>query len=217
MFAAPVLLQIDDFEDGTTENWFAGGGPGGQTWPVTNIADGGPAGPGDNFLLLTSTGSQGAGGKLVAQNAAQWAGDYIASGITSIEMDVRNFGQTSLALRLLFEDPVLAPPSNLAISTNELLLPAQSLWTHVTFLIGAGDLTALAGSVDAVLSNTTVLRLFHSPTPTFPGPPLASVLGVDNVTATAIPEPGTALLVSAGVAALTRYRRQPRRRVPDAR
>src|SRR6185295_5265377 len=74
----------DTFQDGTTDGWFAGGGPGGGVPPVPPqvIPTGGPEGAGDQFLQITSNGIAGtAGSRLVALNAAQWAGNYLAAGI----------------------------------------------------------------------------------------------------------------------------------------
>ena len=73
--AAPAqcitLGQIDTFESGTTEGWFAGGGPMGGVPPVppTVIGDGGPGGAGDAYLQLSSNGSATAGGRLVGKAA----------------------------------------------------------------------------------------------------------------------------------------------------
>ena len=210
--AAPILGQIDDFEDGTTEGWIINllgmGAPPAETIP-TNIPTGGPGGAGDNYLQLTSLGTLGAGGRLTAMNVlGDWAGNYLTSGITAIEMDVINLGNTDLDLRLLFEDPIPNPPQNIAVSTNSILLPAGSGWTHVVFPISPDALTAVLGDVNLALSNTTVLRIFHSTTTTFPGEPVAAQLGVDNIEASQLPEPATLALF--GVAAAAALRRRTR-------
>src|SRR5262245_31977559 len=69
--SAVVIGQIDDFEDGTTQDW--GSGSSNPNGPA-NVADDGPAGAGDNFLQLTANGA-GSGGKLVAFCTEQWAGN----------------------------------------------------------------------------------------------------------------------------------------------
>jgi len=89
------------------------------------VPDGGPGGAGDNYLQLTSNGSDGSGGRLVAINVSQWAGDYVALGVTGISASLRNLGATDLSLRLYFADPVLGPPTNEAISTNAIPIAAQ--------------------------------------------------------------------------------------------
>ncbi len=120
-----VAGQQDTFEDGTSEGWFAGIGLfGTHPAPPTNIATGGPGGAEDNYLLLTALGGMGSGSRFAAMNASQWAGDYLAAGITGIGMSVRNFGATDLFLRLLFEDPLAGPPTSVAFSRDAIFLPA---------------------------------------------------------------------------------------------
>ena len=210
--AAAGPIPLDDFEDGTLENWFAGGGPVGGIPPVppANIATGGPGGAGDHYMRVTAIGGGGPGSRLTVMNGTQWAGDYIAGGVTLIEMDLNNEGTTDLAVRLLFEDPIPGPPANIAISDNPFVLPAGSGWLHATFAIASSDLVALLGSATAALSNTTILRIFHSPTDTFPGPPIVASLGVDNITANAapaaVPEPAALLLLLPGAVYLVRKR-----------
>ena len=126
--AAVTLGQTDNFEDGTTQNWLVGllGAP--HPAPPENIPSGGPAGVDDNYLLLTAVGGNGPGNRLTVINASQWAGDYLAAGITGIWMDVNNFGNTDLALRLLVADPLGGPPTNVAFSTDPIVVPAGSGW-----------------------------------------------------------------------------------------
>ena len=201
--AAPAVTvgQIDTFEDGTTQNWIINllgmGAPPPETIP-TNVATGGPAGTGDNYLRLQSTGTGGAGGRLVAMNPAQWGGNYLAAGVSAITMDVNNLGSTELILRLLFEDPVLGPPENIAVSTTGVSIPAGSGWMHIVLPISPAHLTAVEGDVVAALTNTTIIRLFHSTTAGFPPAPISAVLGVDNIAA--VPEPSTMLLLGVGLA-----------------
>ena len=201
----------DTFQDGTTDGWFAGGGPGGGVPPVPPqvIPTGGPEGAGDQFLQITSNGIAGtAGSRLVALNAAQWAGNYLAAGITTIEMDLKNLGATALTIRLLFEDPIPGPPVNEGVTTFGAVLPVGGDWTHVAFAIAPADLTMIFGNANAVLSNTTVLRIIDSPTPT-EAVTIAGQLGVDNIEAAAVPEPATLLITSTGLVALAaRYRRR---------
>jgi hypothetical protein len=198
---AVTLGQVDDFEDGTTQGWVVGTGIGAShPAPPANIPTNGPAGDGDHFLLLTSLGGNGAGSRLTALNPDQWGGDYVAAGVTGIAMDVRNFGNTDLALRLLFEDPASGPPSNEAVSSFAISLPASGDWTHVVFPITPGDLTAVFGSTGAALSNATVLRIYHGTTASFPSNPIVAQLGVDGIRA--VPEPAPTALLAFAIAGL---------------
>ena len=204
--SAAVIGLKDTFEDGTTQNWRINLlGMGSDDNQPVNVPTGGPQGADDNYMLMTSTGLPGAGGRLVALNPAQWAGDYVATGINTIRMDVRNFGEQDLHLRLLFEDPMGGPPENEAL-TQSVLLPAGSGWTPVSFAIRPGSLIVEEGSALLALENTTILRIFHNPEPEGPdeAAPIAASLGVDNIEALAVPEPSSLLLVAGGLAMLIR-------------
>ncbi len=217
--ADPVVLgQVDTFQTGP-QGWLIGfgGGPF-PTTPLPIVTGGGPAGAGDNYLLVSATGQEGPFSRLSAINNTQWAGNYIAAGVNAITMDVRNFGPSDLSLRLLVAGPFgqTGPPGNIAFTTNSIFVPAGGGWTSVTFLIGPEHLTATRGTAVGALTNAGALRLYHNPEPGFGGfnngpPPVNARLGVDNITATAVPEPTTLLLLGtglAGVAAKVRRRRQ---------
>jgi hypothetical protein len=171
------------------------------------VPSGGPAGDDDNYLLLTSLGSGGSGNRLSVINFMnQWVGDYVESGIGGIRMHVNNLGTTELALRLMFADPTVGPPENIAFSTDPIQIPAGSGWTPIEFPVRSSDLTAGIGSVLEALRHTTELRLYHSTAPNFPNPvfPVESItaqLGVDNIQAVPDASP-TALLLAGGMLTL---------------
>ena len=187
----------DDFEDGTTQNWVVGLRGGVPRFPPVNVPTGGPAGDGDHYLLLTSVASifSDPGNRLVVINLTQWTGDFLGAAVNFITMDVNNLGATDLDLRIRVEDPD-APPSNtpthIAVSTDAVFVPAGGGWTRVVFPMSPGHLTPLKGDVALALSNVAELRIFHSPTATFPGPTIDAQLGVDNITArvTSMPPQG---------------------------
>lgn len=219
--ALAIPVSPDTFQDGTTQGWVANLlGMGSHPAPPANVADGGPMGVGDNYLLLTAVGGGGNGSRLSAINASQWAGDYIAEGVLGIEMHANNLGMTDLFLRLAFEDPLGGPPTNIAYSSDPIFLPAGSGWTFLFFPIGPSFLTAGLGDVETALHTATLIRLYHSEADNFPNPisPIEAIeaqLGVDNISAFApvplIPEPATLLLVATGIGAAAATRRRPGR------
>lgn len=207
-----VLNQTDTFQTGLN-NWFAGGLGMGQTPPVppSVMTSGGPAGAGDAFMIVTASTPTGAGSRVVAINGAQWAGNYLAAGIGSIAIDLKNLGNTALTIRLLFEDPMGAPPADEAVTNFGAVLPVGSGWMHFTFPTAPASLTALDGSATAALTNATLLRIINAPAVGDAVQQLG-VLGVDNITArgpvASVPEPSTVLLALTGLAAAGLLRRK---------
>lgn len=194
---AAIIGQIDTFEDGTVQGWVVGIGPVGGVHPAppANIATGGPAGGGDNYLQLTAVGGGGPGSRLSALNLAQWAGDYTAAGIGRIGMDLINLGTTDLSIRLFVENPMGGPPVDTAI-TDAFLLPAGGGWQHALFNVTPAGLTVLGGDVNVLLANVTALRIFHGIAAGFPPETVTGQLGVDNIEALEIPEPATISLLA---------------------
>jgi hypothetical protein len=209
---AVTITQVDDFESGTTLGW--GVGPGANPTPPINVSSGGPAGADDNYLLVRASGGSGPGSKLAAFNTAQWAGDYLAAGIGTIGMNVRNFGPEDISLRLAFVEVTGGPPTNLAITSTAAFLPAGSGWQFVTFDVSPDALTALVGSSTGALSNATELRLFHNPSADYPAPPVGppainAQLGVDNIRA--VPEPAATSLMLAALSGIVLWNRRKAR------
>ncbi len=204
--AAPIVGQVDTFQTGS-QGWIVGFGAGPvPRTPLPTVTGGGPAGAGDNYLLISGTGLREPFGSVSAINDTQWTGNYLAAGVNAITMDVRNFGPSDLSLRLIVAGPFgQGPPGNIAFTTNSVFVPAGGGWTSVTFLIGPEHLTATRGTAVGALTNAGALRLYHNPEPGFLGrdngpPPVNARLGVDNITATAVPEPTTLLLLGTGLA-----------------
>ena len=96
---AITLGQIDDFEDGSTANWFTQGG----SVTFTNINNAGPMGAGDNALNADVPA------RLVITNETQWAGNYVAARVTQISLDVRHQYSFPLALRIGIANGLFGP------------------------------------------------------------------------------------------------------------
>jgi hypothetical protein len=191
-FAAPAasisLPQIDDFQDGTLQNWSGGASP-------TNIATGGPAGSGDRFLQISSNNSN-----LGTSNVVQWTGNYTAAGVVKLNFELNNLGPNPLALRI-----ALFGANARFTTTDETVLPPGSGWVSVDFVLDSASLTQTNGSATLAqtLANVDTLLIRHDPDPISPQGeqnPVTGTLGIDNITA--LPEPGAALLRIAGIAAL---------------
>ena len=198
--AAVSLGTIDTFEDGTTQGWFAGlflDPP----VPPHVVATGGPNGTDDAYLLVTAQGGNGPGSRLNTMNVSQWAGNYAAAGITTIEMDARNFGDTTLTIRLVFANPSGGPPTAMAFTNTAAVLAPGGGWSHLVFPIDAGALTAALGTVGTVLSSATELRIMHNVGADTAADPVVGILGVDNISAgpQPVPEPATAVLMLAAL------------------
>jgi len=194
--SAIVLGQVDTFEDGTTMGW-AHGVPG----YLLNVATGGPAGAGDHFLRLIADGV-GQGGRLTTFNLQQWLGNYIAAGVTNIEIDLRNEGATPLSIRLAFksENTMNAP----GYLSTPMLLAVGSGWQHFSIAFTPGSFTAIGGPAafntffstglgDARIINETGATNLN-------GDFITGQLGIDNIRA--VPEPATVSLLAGGLVAV---------------
>lgn len=193
--AGVVLNQIDTFSDGSLQGWEEGSiSPN----PPTNEPTGGPAGAGDRFLRNASSGGPLAGSRQVTFNRAQWAGNYNAAGVSRISMNLANFGQTTLYMRVAVESAQVA--GAWWASTSPVQLPAGSGWQTVDFDLTPGSMSDLTNgllSLPAVLENVATLRVLSARfNPAFVGDSMVSVVGMDNVRATAVPEPATGALIA---------------------
>ncbi len=195
---AIVIGTLDNFQDLTTQGW-EGAAP-------VNQPSGGPAGVGDAFLQITSTGGNGPGSRLATDNSApRWTGDYLSAGVTAIEADFLNLGTTTLEMRIV----VFHGSINRFTSTVADVVPADGAWHHMVFALDAGSLTRVLGTdtYEQALSSVDNLMLRHnSGSPSAGGTPIASSLGIDNIQA--VPAPGPAGLLAVAVGALSRRRRR---------
>jgi hypothetical protein len=198
--AAIINGQVDDFEDGSVHDWSGG------AFPI-NIATGGPAGAGDNYMQVTSAGGGGAGGSMATYNDFQWSGNYLANNVTSISVDMKVFSGPSLSMRLL----LLFGAGGNFTSTLPVSLPNDGQWHTLIFPINAGSLTDVSGgfgNLNTTLSNLPRMMIRHqagAPLGQGGTTPVAANVGFDNIIA--IPEPGSLFLLAAGLAVITRRRR----------
>ena len=177
---AIVPNQFDNFEDGTTQGW-GSGNP--NPTPPANITTGGPTGTDDNYLRVVSNGGSGAGSKLVVMNSTQWTGDYLAAGVTSISMHIKNFGTTTLNMRIVLEGP-----GGNFWSVNPMVVAATSDWQLISFSVQAANLTG-GLNVNSTLSGVTGVRILHSAAGGSKGDAVAAQIGLDNITAVSQPVP----------------------------
>lgn len=182
IFSQVSAGQVDDFEDGTTQNWFEGSGTG----PI-NVSTGGPDGVDDNYLMDTATGTAGPGGRLVIRNLGnQWFGDYTSESIVTITFDARA-EINDLDLRLSITG------SGGKFSTNNFVtVTAGSGWTEVSLSILPSDFVSVSdGSgggppgtdIALTLASVSELRILSSPTPAWAGEIIEAEMHLDNITA----------------------------------
>ncbi|HET6572127.1 MAG TPA: hypothetical protein VFG68_00870 [Fimbriiglobus sp.] len=200
--------QVDNFEGGTAANWTQGalGAPG--------VVTGGPTGTADHYIRITASGGFGAGSRLTVLNRVQWTGNYIAAGVTAIEMDLLNSGSSQLKMRIGFKSGQLQNDPGYS-STTAFDLDADGQWHHAVFPLSAGTMTAVGSpaAFDTFMTSVAEMRILHSISPDLNGDTISTVVGVDNIRAVAapVPEPTGALAaaaVAAGLAGMFARRRR---------
>lgn len=198
---APNLL--DDFQSGTTLGWIGS--------PTSNVSDAGPAGAGDNALLVS------VGNRAAIYNQSQWTGNYIGAGITKLAMDVRNVSQTTLQLRIGIANGAFGPggDGDTYVSVTPITVPTDNAWRRIEFDMSPSAFsphntnTNPAPSAAAALAALTHLRILHNPNPNdFRGATGALEFYLDNIQA--VPEPAGGALAALGFATLAARRRRRR-------
>jgi len=170
-----MALALDDFEDGTTQDWGSGGS---HPSPPSNVANDGPLGAGDNYLRVQATGS-GAGGKLVFfKSVSPWAGNWTSSGYTEVRASVANFGSTTLSLRLAAEGP------GGWWSTSPVTV-SPGTWQPIVFNVTPGNFSAANGGLSTNLTSTLAavgtVRIVHGLTSDFRGDNVVADTGFDGL------------------------------------
>ena len=191
---------LDDFEDGTLGGWAP---PAGNT---SNVP-GGPVGS-TRALEIRSAG------RLAAFDAGADIAGVIDPSVVAIEVDMSRSASAAdpLEIRLVLFGPGTA---NRWTSTQAQLLPADGLWRTYSFSILESDLTQVAGgnSYSDLTSDLNRIMFRHnSGAPSAVGTPVSfgeSPFFIDNVTAVAVPEPGSLVVVGmAGLLSLAGVRRR---------
>ena len=190
---AANLGQKDDFE-ATLGGWQVGSaGTGGSPTLQTT---GGPSGAGDGYMRLNSTGGIGALSKLVVFNQSSWGGPYTSFG--AISMDLANLGQSTVQMRIALTDT----SGGVFIYEDPIVLPPDGQWRDALFVLDPGNFTNGANFATG-RNNIREIRILHSASAgSIVGDTFAATVGVDNIEAVVIPEPGTAFLVAVGAVAL---------------
>jgi hypothetical protein len=204
--AAVNAGQIDDFEDGGLANWANG-----AVQPI-NVGSGGPLGLNDNYLQVTSDGS-GINGRLTIFNRSQWLGNYVVTGVNEIDLDLNNFGSTTLSIRLAFKSGAFNGASGYLTSTAFSLAPGSG-WQHFSFSITPATMTAFGAPSDfnTFFSNPAEFRIINEVgTSDLNGDLITGQLGVDNIAAAAVPEPSVLALVGLSVCGFCVYYKKRRR------
>lgn len=169
------------------------------TTPVRNIPTGGPAGARDAYIQVTSDGS-GSGGKLTVFNRDQWLGDYVAAGVTTIEVDLLNQSSISLSIRMAFK----TGPGSTGVPgylTQAMVLPVGGDWQHFTISLAPADLIPVGGPAPWPNFFIGEVRFIHEVgTSNLTGTPVVGQLGIDNIHA--VPEPTITTLVLSGTLVL---------------
>lgn len=186
--------QIDNFQDGTTQNWTND-----TATAVTNQASGGPAGTGDKFLQVSS-GTFGDAINLYTSNSTdRWSGDYNMGGVGGIAVDLKYIAVGDpmadiQPIRIAIFDPFFATGYTSATGApgGAFSLPNDGAWHHWVFSLSASALTANGSPppLAAQLSDVPQIRILSSMTADPFGDDLNVQLGIDNITAVPTVIPG---------------------------
>jgi hypothetical protein len=193
-----TLGQVDDFQDGTTQNW------GTDSTITTNLPDTGPEEVGDNALDVATNS------RAVVFNEDQWTGDWIAANLHTIAMDVRSLDNNDLTLWLGIAKGPRSGSGNgdTYVTSSSQPVPGDGLWHSISFPITENDFTNIGGTdVEKALKGISQLRIIHNPNQNFIGELGVTGFQLDNIAA--VPEPGCLALLAAACLAVTHLRHRP--------
>jgi hypothetical protein len=213
--AQVTLGQVDNFEDGSLQNWAQGI----SSLGTLTSATGGPPGS-THYMQVTALGGfGGSSSRLTVFNQSQWRGNYIAAGVNAVEMDLLapTSNAQTLSMRIAYKSGTGAGAPGYS-STAAFSLPADGQWHHAVFLLSNSTMTpigAVTSPFDAFITAPQEMRILHSASPSLNGDVIAAVVGVDNVRASFVPVPEpagglAAVALAAGLVGLARRRRAAR-------
>jgi hypothetical protein len=196
---------VDDFEGGPTdlENWTQGANA-----PAPNLVNvaGGQTG---RYMQITASGGAGPGSLLTVFNRNQWLGNYIAAGVTAVEMDL--FAPATnpqpLTIRVAFKSGTSQFDSGYSSSNaTAFTLPADGQWHHAVFPLTADAMSAFGApaAFNTFMTNPAEMRILHATVPHVHGTSITAVVGVDNIRVVPIPEPAGVLAAAAVAVGLAR-------------
>lgn len=194
--SAVSVGMLTDFEDGLTAGWLGSGMP-------SVMSEGGRT-----FLRATSFGGSGPGSHMAVHNFSTWRGNYQAGGVTSVQVDIANFGNAAMFMRAVLH----GTDGTRFTSTIGQDVPADGVWRTYTFSLAESDLTRVlqSASYASVITNVDRLMFRHdASTPSSGGSSIATTAGYDNIRA--IPAPGAAMFAVIGGAWLSAGNRRRRR------
>lgn len=208
--AAVMLGSGDSFTSGV-DGWGQGGTVANvPTWTGDSSWDGSPG-----HLINTSDGS-GAGGKfLMFNSSSSWTGDYLAAGVTAIEMQVDNRTGilNTVPLRVAFNgaggwfmsDAILIEDST-----------AGADWQKISFSITSSNLSWVTGGsndYNATFSGVTNFEILINESGStsegsgfLRGDEIVADLRFDDIRA--VPEPSSTLLIGLGALVFAGIRRR---------
>lgn len=184
-FAQVVAGQVDDFEDGTPQNWTIGN-PALASTLISTPTDGGPDGVGDGYFSYMTTGSaNGPGSRMVVYNQdTKWQGNYSEQDIVAINIHVK--AETSdLNFRIAFQRGPNSSFTRIATS-NSYTVTAGSGWTTLEIPVSASDFEIVDNfegdyTIAEVLQDVSIMRIMSSASASWLGDVMSGSMQLDNI------------------------------------